>query len=176
MTRRAKILACVTGITIGACAAGVVVVSGLIPATHAALGGARLTMLAQDTGELDVHPNGRFLRATDLEPGPKRSGAAGAVRITNRTAAVMALRVRAIGPPRELGDLGRVAVTARNATLFEGPLRGLHDWSPGSMRLDPGQTGRIVVRAWLPASVHDGYQARGADLTLGFATRPVVGR
>jgi hypothetical protein len=171
MTARAKIFARLSGAAAGLALAGGLIISGLLPASEAGLGGARLAVLANPTGELAVVPSGRFLSTAGLEPGPASAGVRAATTVTNQTATVLGVRVRAIGAAGALGDLVRFELTAGGQALARGPLQRLRDWSAESFRLHPGESEQLGLRAWLPASTKHGYEARSARMTLQFDTR-----
>ena len=176
MTPKAKIFSRLVGGAIGLAVAAGFVVAGLMPASEAALGGARLTIRAEPTAELAVNPAGRFLSASSLEPGPARAGVTAETTITNQTADLRAVRVKAVGPPGRLGDLVRVVVGAHGRTLIRGSLRRLRNWSEHPFALDPGASAELQVRVWLPRSASDVYAARTAELTLALASRPAGAR
>jgi hypothetical protein len=175
MTPNAKIFARLSGAAVGLTLAAGLVISGLLPASHAGLGGARVTVLANPTGELAVEPSGRFLSAADLRPGPARAGVRSSTTVTNQTATVLAVRVRAARSAETLDDLARVELSAGGQRLVTGPLGQLRDWTQSSFRLDPGEAKELAVRVWLPAAVTRDYAARSAELMLQFDTRFVGG-
>jgi hypothetical protein len=172
MTARAKIAARLTGTAVGLAVAAGFTASGLMPEDRASTG-ARLTMLAQSTGELLVEPRNRFLSASNLEPRGSRGGVRGAITVTNQTGSTLAARTRVVSAANDLDDLLHVEVSAGPTPIFEGYLGQLRDWTEQSFRLRSGERMEVEVRAWIRSSVTSGYQARSADLTLVFRTRAV---
>lgn len=160
----------VTGLVIGLAAAAGFALSGLMPEGHAA-SGARVTMLSLPTGELAVDSEDRFLKASSLEPGAGHDTVRGAIGVTNQTGMPLIVRARVLPSAKNLDDLLRVELRAGARKIFDGRLVELRSWTAESFRLEPADEAQVVVRAWLPASVSSGYEARSADLTLAWQAR-----
>ena len=165
----ARLLGFVAGLGVAAA----FVVTGLTPASNLHLG-AQVTFQTMPTGELAVRPEGRFLDAPSLDPGGVDDAARGVTTITNQSAVPLSLRTRVLTSSHNLDRLLRVRLAAAGKRIFDGKLGELRDWTPGSFRLGSAVEARVVVRAWLPRSVREGYEARGAKLTLIWRTKPVV--
>lgn len=175
MTPRSKISARLCGACAGLAVAAGLVISGLLPAGHAGLGGARVSATADPTGELGVEPGGRFFSSASLRPGPADGGTRAVTTVTNQTATVLAVRVRALRSSATLDDLARVELSAGGRSLVRGRLGRLRRWSSRSLRLQPGEGEELELHAWLPSSVQRDYASRSVRLTLQFDTRFVGG-
>jgi hypothetical protein len=170
MTSRSKAAARLTGLLIGCGLCVGFLLSGRLPDSSGELP-ARLTLVSAPTSELAVSPAGRFLSQRELIPGAPRAGARGTVSARNRTRAPLAVRLRALPSSGELDELLRIRITADGAGIFRGKLRRLRRWSARAFRLAARQGKRIELRAWLPSSVTDGYQARTVELRVEWKTR-----
>jgi hypothetical protein len=161
------------GFVAGLAVAASFVVAGLTPASETHLG-AEVTFQTLPTGDLAVDPEGRFLEASNLDPSGPAGAARGVSTLTNQTAIPLALRARVLPSSRNLDDLLRVRITAAGKRIFDGMLGQLREWTQRSIRLASGKDAEIVVLAWLPPSVREGYEARGTKLTLIWKTHAVV--
>lgn len=170
MTTRSKAWARLTGLLIGCALTAGFVLSGRMPQNGGALG-ARLTMVAGSTADLAVSPADSFLSTSDLRPGA--AIATGKGTLTNRTAAMLWVRPRALASSGDLYDLVRIELTVGGERVFRGRLGDLRHRGARPFGLRPGQKKRVDVRAWLPSSATQGYQARAAKVTLEWKTRAV---
>jgi hypothetical protein len=166
------------GVKAAGFALGLLLVAGvLVWATHAwavprgdGTVGSDVTFITGPTGELAV-PGGPFVRGIDLRPGA--APAVGTVPVRNQTGEALAVTVRALPSIGDLDPLLMVDVTAGSQAVYRGPLSGLVIGSNVPFRLASGQTRVLSMRAWLPGSVHDGYQQRIDDVTVAFDVQPV---
>jgi hypothetical protein len=162
-----------TGFLLGGLLAAGLILAGRLPATHAEVG-ARLTIDTAPTSALGFSPAGReLLTARDLRPGGK--GVRGAVTLTAYAPGTLSVRLRVASGDRNLDDLVRLDVTAGDGRLFRGTLAQLRRWTARDLRLAMREKRTVELRAWIPASVHDGYQSRSAELTLAWRTRRARG-
>ena len=147
---------------------GVVVVRSHVPGGTGKLG-ADVTFISAPTGELAVSQSGPILQLNALEPssGPSKTGT---FTVTNIASSTLSIGLRALPSIRDLDALLRVRVTAGGGDLFDGTLSGLEAGSPLSLRLASGRSADLVVAAWLPSSVRDGYQGRVDDVNLQLQT------
>ncbi len=137
--------------------------------------GTDLIMATAPTGELAVSVTGPFLTGTGMRPGAQADGPSGRFDVYNRTAATLAIQVKAQPSRPDLDDLLWVEVDAAGDRVYRGALSGLTEGSPGSFRLAPTQTVTLSVRAWLPTDVKAGYQGRVVTVDLTFVPTPVEG-
>ena len=146
-----------------------VIVVSRIPGGTGRLG-ADVTFITTPTGELAVSPTGPILQLSGLQPapGPTKTGS---FTVTNIASDTISIGLRALPSTRDLDELLRVQVTAGGDDLFDGTLSGLTAGSPLSLRLGAGRSADLVVAAWLPVSLDDGYQGRIDDVTLQFEPR-----
>jgi hypothetical protein len=171
MTAPSMRLARLGGLLIGLALCATVVLHGRMPEQGGALP-ARLTVRpAPATPVLGVSPSRRFLSTSDLTPGPPEAGASGTVTVRNQSARPLEVRLRVARSNRDLDDVLRLELAAGGERVFRGRLRALRRWTERSFELRSLERMRVRVRAWLPASLRGGYEARGADLTLEWKTR-----
>ena len=173
MSASAKLVARLLGFIAGVGVAAGFVVTGITPASNLHLG-AQVTFQTLPSGELAIQPEGRFLEASSLDPGGLGDAARGVTNVTNQSAVPLSLRTRVLPSSHNLDDLLRVRIDANGKRMFNGKLGALREWTKGSFRLAPGHDTDVVVRAWLPRSVQEGYEARGTKLTMIWKTHPVV--
>ena len=128
--------------------------------------GAQLQMTARPTGELEVAPLGPFLSATNLRP--DATGATGRLGVRNQTGAALAVQLRLVPTNADLDQALSVEVSAGGDRVAKAPLGQLRDWSSHSFRLAPGQTGDVLVRAWLPNSADRAYQGTLGEVAVDF--------
>ncbi len=169
MGTRTETLARRAGLAAGLALAAALVVVGRVPGGNGTLG-ADLIVAARPRGVLGVRPAGPFLEAPGLRPGEV---ARGALDIVNQAGVDLAVRVRALPSSTGLDDLLRIVIDAGPDRLFVGTLGELRTWSRRTVRLAPGQARTLAVRAWLPASVGEGYEGRVEQVGLEFDPAPV---
>lgn len=153
------------GFGLGLLTAGVALAGWRIPEGSGSLG-TDLTVLALRSGELDVDPAGLVLAGTGMRPGPDAAGAHGRLRIRNQTGTRLAVRLRALPSSGDLDQMLALRISSRGTELYRGTLGGLRRWTRRPLGLAPGGERTLDLRAWLPASVGDGYRGRIEAVTL----------
>lgn len=158
------------GLVLGLSLAVAVVVGWRVPASEGTLG-LDLRIVANPSGELKVDPVGPIAVGRGLEP---REGRAveGATAVTNQTPRELSVRLRALPTSKDLDDLLLLRVTVDGTPLDQTSLRRLRVGTPSAFTLAPGETRKLGVRAWLPASVRTGYQGRIEDVALEYTATP----
>jgi hypothetical protein len=127
------------------------------------------------TGEIAATPAGDFISGSGLEPG-LANALEGVLNVRNQTGRKLAVRLRAPAQHRDLDRLLRIDIAAGSTHLYRGSLGGLRRWTRAAFPLEPGESGSIRVRAWLPSRLNSGYQGRVETATVEFAARPVEPR
>jgi hypothetical protein len=173
VTAASKRLARLIGLLVGCGIAVAVVVSGRVAESGGTLG-ARLAMEAKPVDELVVSPSGpqHFLRG-HLTPGA--DGARGRVRVRNLGERELSVRVRAAMSSSDLDGKAWVEVRAGRERVFRGRLGTLRRWSTRDFSLGKRRQQELQVRAWLPSSARDGYEARSVDVALEWDPRGEAG-
>ncbi len=138
-----------------------------VPRGSGALG-ADLYIVAGPTGELSVSPVGYVLHKAGLRPGDAASGRLVVRNLIGRRAVV---RLRATTDAPGFEPFVRVEIRTGSGLLFRGSLRRLRERATPGLALAAGGQASLAIRAWLPSSARDGYQARVATATLEFRTR-----
>lgn len=152
-----------TGFLLGCVLAAGLVLSGRAPEGQAG-SGAGLTISTKPTTELGVEPVGELLSERNLKPGAREAHAT--IRLANFTARALSVRLRIASGSQDLDRILLIELGTAGERVFRGRLGELRSWSAGRLRLAPRQKRRVEVRAWLPASVRDGYQGRSAEVEL----------
>jgi len=152
-----------TGFLLGCALAVGLVLSGRTPEGHAG-SPASLTISSKPTTELGVSPAGELLSERNLKPGGRQAHAT--VGIANFTAHALPVRLRVASTGQDLDRILVIELGTPGKRLFRGRLGELRSWSKRPLRLAPRQKRRVEIRAWIPASVRDGYQGRSADVEL----------
>jgi hypothetical protein len=131
---------------------------------------ARAVLAVGLTGELGVTPSvpRPVLDAKTLEPGAAPARAEAVVR--NQTGTTLAVGFRAQAASRDLDGLLRIRLSSGGRVLADTTLQGLRNGTPETLALRAGAETSLVVEAWIPDGITDGYQGRSADVTLA----PVV--
>lgn len=93
--------------------------------------------------------------------------------MVNQTGVDLAVRVRGLPSSTGLDEMLLIAIDAGSDRLFRGTLGELRGWSPGELRLAPGEARELSVRAWLPRSARGGPAGRAEQVGLEFDPRPV---
>jgi hypothetical protein len=173
MTTRTRPILRITGFLLGGLLAAALLLSGRIPDSGTGAG-ARLTIDTQPTPELGVSPAGRsFLKARDLQPGGPE--ARGALTVSGYARGVQSVRLRATSGERTLDELVWLEVIAGGKRVFYGRLAKLRRWTAQDFEVATGETHRVHLSAWIPASVRNGYQGHSSELTLEWKTREANG-
>jgi hypothetical protein len=128
--------------------------------------GLDLSMVASPSVPLSVSPQSGFLSAADMRPGTGSAAARARLKVQNHGQRPAHLSLRAVGSSHQLARTLQVSVSSGGAVLYRGPVAGLHDWSPPRGLVPGGQERALDVRAWIPSSVHHGYQRRIENLNL----------
>ena len=166
---RSKSLARWTGFLVGFAAAIAIVVLGRVEA-HEGVPAARLTMATKPTDALLTEPAGvKFFSSGELRPGRPARGASGDLVVTNLTQRRMSVALRARPSTDDLDRVVRIEMQAASKPLFDGLLEELR--SGHRFVLEGTQRKRLEVRAWIPASVEEGYHGREVDVDLLWGTR-----
>jgi hypothetical protein len=159
------------------CGATVVVVALLgwrVPVAHGGLG-ASATVSVPLTGELAVAPL-HPLDVDSLAPGPRPARAQATFTLRNQTGRDLALVVHGAAPAGDLDGVLRVEVDVDGGpALLSGTLAQVRRARP-LLDIARGQMRQLAIRVWVPASVHDGYVGRTADLTLNLVDPGGPGR
>lgn len=129
--------------------------------------GVDVDLRAVPTGEVGVAPAGPVLARRTLRPGGP--AARGRVRLSNRTAGMLAARPRVTGGDDALDDVVEVELTVAGRVVFRGPLGGLRDDVSTPVPLQRGGSATIGVSARVPASAGDDAVARAGRWTLTFS-------
>jgi hypothetical protein len=134
--------------------------------------GAAVTMYVDSSPTLAIDPSGLLFTRSWLRPaglGPERAFAA-----RNATGGSLLVHVRASGDTTDLDRVLAVRVLVGARTLFEGPLALLRARGSQSFLLPSHATRSVSLRAWIPASVRDGYEARAETVHVELATKAVA--
>jgi len=150
-----------TGLLLGCALAVGLVLSGRTPAGHAG-SPASLTISSKPTTELGVSPVGELLSERNLKPGGREAHAT--IGLANFTARALSVRLRVASSGQDLDRILVIELGTAGERVFRGRLGELRSWSARRLRLAPRQKRRVEVRAWIPASVRDGYHGRSADV------------
>ena len=165
MTNRSRQWTGRVAFAIGAVLAAGVVAAERVPGGTESLRGS-LVVGVTATGGLAVSPEGRLLAARRIGPGARAIQRR--VRLFNQTSAAVRPLVRVTGPGTDLDDVVRLELRLAGSRPLHTSLGRLRRWRPLGRAL-PSQRGRrVTVRAWIPAAVRDGYQARRAAVVLEF--------
>jgi len=153
----------------GVVAAGLAV-HGWSVARGSAMPGADVRITAARSDSIAVTPG--ELAKSDLTPSSSRA-LRGSLVLLNATGGALAVRLRADTHDADLDHVLFVRLSAGGARLFSGPLAALHEASR-SLTIARHARTPVSVRAWIPASVRTGYQARAETVQLSFLTKPAV--
>ena len=150
-------------------AVGFVALAVLVAGFQMARGSGRtdldVRVLANATGELEVRPVGKVLRADGLHAGEV---ARGRVTLQNITDRPLAVRARASAPGRDVDDLLEVRMRDGRRTLFKGTLGRLRGWTRRALRLRPAEQTGLTLAVSVPAGRAGGFRGRAPDVTLEF--------
>jgi len=131
--------------------------------------GARVSALANLTGELNVSPAGEpFLRGRALMPG---DGVTGTLEVRNQTAKPLTVRARLAADQLDLNRVLHASLEADGVRLYNGSLGGLRRLSPEAVRIPSGKTIDLDLRLSLPSGTKGGYEARTAETTLALSSK-----
>jgi hypothetical protein len=156
------------GFVVGIFVAAAIVATGSVPGGTRALG-AQLELSATATGGLAVAPEGRVMTARRLMPGAP--GAEGRIRLLNQTSQSASILVRAKTTDPALDGLVRLELRAGAGSPLRTTLADLRRWRRLRPALAPQRRVRVAVRAWIPASVEGGHEARRTAVTLEFVRK-----
>lgn len=165
--RTAKALGFLAGLVLAA----VLLLQWRIEPAQTSPPGASLELAAEVPGELGGPTREPALVALDLQPGGR--GATGSVSIRNESGRALQIGVRIAGEADRLDELLALKVSARSAELARGRLSRLRDATGPTLVLDPRARAKLDVRAWLPASGTDGYEALSGERRLVIVASPV---
>jgi hypothetical protein len=158
------------GFVLGLMLAAAVLMAGRVPAEGRPLD-AQLKLSATATGGITLLSERGVMASRGLAPGGP--AARGRVRLLNQTSGPASLLVRATSPDDSLDRIVLVELRGAGAPALRTTLAELRDWRAVSAPLASQRKRAISVRAWIPASVAGGHEARRADLTLEFTREGV---
>jgi hypothetical protein len=141
-----------------------------IPPAGGALG-TTVRFVASPPGEIAVTSSGDFAVGRGLQPGSV--AARGGLALANVSARPQSVRIRALPSSADLDDRLQVTLKAGRWTLVSGRLGDLRTWSTSAIVLPPRTRIALRTEAWLPRSVHDGYEAREVDVTVEIKADPI---
>ncbi len=159
------------GFLAGVAIVGLAVLGWRLPAGTVPLG-ADLIVATAPTGELAVSAAGPILTAPSLHPGAESVAPSATVKLYNRTAVLLEVRVVASPSSYDLDDLLWVRLEAGGTRIFRGPLAGLVKGAP-PFKLASQERTTLAVRTWLPASAPPGYEGRVVNVDLTYDSTPV---
>ncbi len=171
MTRRGEMWVRGIGLLLGLLVAAIAVAAWQIPRGSGTLG-TDLIVSSAPTGELGVTPEGPIIRATGLAPGQEADAPAGTLRVQNQTGSTVYVQLRGLPSGTDLDGLLWFRIDSGDLSLFRGPVRELRSWTDRAITLVPGEQTTLSVRAWLPASVRDGYEGRIQTVDLELLATP----
>jgi hypothetical protein len=116
------------------------------------------------TGELQLSAVTPLINASGLRPG---ASAEGTVGVRNSSGSRLSVVVTAEPSISDLNRLLWIEISVAGTRIFRGPLGELR-YGSGRFRISPQQTRTLDVRAWLPATVDDGYEGRIDSVRLSF--------
>jgi hypothetical protein len=122
------------------------------------------------TGELQLSSVAPLINASGLRPG---ASANGAVEVRNSSGSRLSVLVTAEPSISDLDRLLWIEISVAGTRIFRGPLGELRDGSR-RFRISPQQTRTLDVRAWLPATVDDGYEPRVDRVSLSFEPKTIA--
>jgi hypothetical protein len=158
------------GLLVGLGSIALAVLAGQVAGGHAPAGSA-VTVTALPTGEIGLSRSGPILVAADLHPGGPQTAARSGLIVANQTGRTLAVRMRALPSLPDLDRLLTVSLEVAGERPLVGPIGDLRRWTARPLVLRRGESRRLVIRAWLPAGVRDGYQGRIVDVDLEFRGR-----
>lgn len=144
--------------------------AGRVPAEGRPLD-ANLSLSATATGGITLLSERGVVGGRRLAPGGP--AAKGRVRLLNQTSGPASLLVRATSPDVALDGIVVVELRGGGVPALRTTLAELRDWRGVGTPLASQRKRTIMVRAWIPASVAGGYEARRAELTLEFTREGV---
>jgi hypothetical protein len=130
--------------------------------------GADVAIAFLQTGELQLAETTPLITASGLRPG---ASATGTVDVRNSSGSRLSVSVTAEPSITDLDRLLWIDITAAGERLFRGPLGELRDGAGRRFTISPLQTRTLDVRAWLPATVTDGFEGRIDQVNLTFQPR-----
>jgi len=126
------------------------------------------------TGELQIAPL-RPVIVNELRPGAMPARAQGTFTLRNQTGRDLDFAVSAASAGGDLDTILQVQLSVDGGAWSRtGTLAQLRAVGP-ALPIARGQTRALAIRAWIPASVDDGYAGRAADITLRLVAQPSVG-
>jgi hypothetical protein len=134
--------------------------------------GASVSVKAVPTGELAVSQGDAFLRAPALIPSSPEGGASARVAVTNQSPVPLAVVIRAVPSTDALDEALHLEVSAGDAIVYAGPLRGLRSWTDRVFVFMPGASQAYSVRAWIPLNARSDWRGHEVDVSLQLKTRP----
>ena len=99
--------------------------------------------------------------------GPMRPGsdAGGKMRLRNESGKPLDVSVRATPSSTALDGIAHVRITSAAGTIADTTLQALRQGSD-SVRIAPGESATLRVRAWIPADTETGYEGRRVSVEL----------
>jgi hypothetical protein len=154
----------------GAAAAALVLAGWTVPGGKERPG-ARISVEASRSPDLAIEPVAGAAAAKNMRPSVSKRGLARTFTVWNATGGTVTVRVRARPETKDLDRVLALRLRVREATIFEGSLAELRRGRTRPFRLASHKGTRISVKAWIPASVREGYHARVETVGLEFMTR-----
>jgi hypothetical protein len=164
-SKRCQLVARTMGSALGLGLAAAIVLASW-PAANANGLTATVRFSVPPSGELAVTPTSPrpVLVAAGLRPGS--TPAVSSFEVQNQTASPMALRFRAQPNSTALDGLLQVRLSSGRLTLSRTSLQGLLQGSATPLQLPAGASQRVLLEAWMPSTVGDGYEGRLIDVSL----------
>jgi hypothetical protein len=131
--------------------------------------GASVSVFVDASPTLAIEPNGLLFMRSWLKPATR--GAQQSFAARNATGVALRVRVRAHGDTRDLDQVLAVRVRLGHKTIFDGPLELLRTQGSSAFVLPSHATQSLSVRAWIPASVLTGWEARQETVHVRLDTR-----
>jgi hypothetical protein len=150
-------------------AAAAFAVQGWSVARGAATPGADVRITTARSDSIAVTPGD--LVKSNLTPSSRRA-LRGSLMLFNATGGALSVRLRADTPDADLDHVLFLRLSAGGVLRFSGSLAALHGASRSVTIASHART-PVSVRAWIPASVKSGYQARAETVSLSLLTKTV---
>jgi hypothetical protein len=131
--------------------------------------GADVRFVVAPTGVLDVSPVGAVLAAFGMEPGSGHPAPSAAFTVRNVTGRALVVWFRARPSNGDLDAVLRVAIRGGSENLFDGDLGSLRGGT-GQIRLTPGESALVRLRAWLEAAPRAAWTSRVVDVAVQLRT------
>jgi hypothetical protein len=155
-------------VAVGA-AVAVLLLSTWIVQGGSATAPARVTLVAERSNDLDVHPVTGPLGTGTLRP--SSPALVRVVKARNPTGGKLMVSLRAAPDDPGLDSVLAFRIRHAGVTIFDGSLADLRTRGTASFELESHKTTGVEVSAWIPLG-SKGYGARDETVPLRFVTRP----